>query len=378
MADLAKRVHRILDPVLPVTVAEAEMTARRRRRRHRLTAGLIAGLGAAGAAAIALAVVATPAAKHQVSTTDGPLTSSGQPVPPGANIQVTIRLDANSVLAGTALHGTATVDNRSGAPIDTGQCEVDGVVYGGLTNDQLNVTEPVAGVGCQPSIKIPLGVSSYPITIQTTFFTCSRSPSSTTDSRPLCSGSLALPPGTYHVTVWIPGITAHQIAATTPVTVTLTTSINSTPSTTVVKNTRITYWGSISSSYNDPTTGLRLAPPPPGAAPAITWRQAAEPCVQTTGTNNCATPTSPENVYLALGSDKNFGAVGPEPTLMYVINENQLCSTAGNGPPARPDPTSTTTAPKIAPCTYLAFVNAATGQGMGAMSSPGLKPIPSQ
>lgn len=165
--------------------------------------------------------------------------------------------------------------------------------------------------------------------------------------------------------------TTAPVAAATPGPV-------STPSTTVLRTTEITYWGPLTTSYDDSNTGLELVPPPSGAAPAITWQQAAEPCVQTTGTNNCSTPTSPENVYLALGSDKNFGAIGPEPTLMYVINENQLCSSAGNGPPARPDPTSTTTAPKIAPCTYLAFVNAATGQGMGAMSGPGLKRIPSQ
>jgi hypothetical protein len=171
---------------------------------------------------------------------------------------------------------------------------------------------------------------------------------------------------------------------TGPVTVTLTPPsgtvphLGSTPSTTVLRSTQITYWGPIRSTYTGANTGLLLTPPPPGVTPAIPWQQAAEPCSLTTGTNNCAAPTAPEDVYLAVGRDPYSAVIGPENTLIYVIEETGVCYSAGNAPPGLPDPNSTTTAPHAEPCTSLTFVNATTGHAMGGMSSPGLKPIPPQ
>ncbi len=58
-------------------------------------------------------------------------------------------------------------------------------------------------------------------------------------------------------------------------------------------------------------------------------------------------------------------------TLIYVISESTFCPLGGG--PTAPNPTSTTSQPVPIPCTYLTFVNATTGRGLGAMSGPGLK-----
>ncbi len=229
MVDLAEGVRRILDPVPPVTVAEAELTAGRRRRHRRWRAGAAASLVGA-AAVIASIVISSPARTNHVTvgpaqTTTGSGGGPTAPLVPASKVKVTIRLDQSTVQAGTPLHGSATVDNRTGAPIDTGACSFARLIEAGLENSRLNVGPGVTQPLCRPSVKVPVGLSEYPVTVQTTFGACSQTPSGTSYSVPLCSGSLALPAGTYHVTVWLDDLNPTP-TVTTPVVVTLTPAPN--------------------------------------------------------------------------------------------------------------------------------------------------------
>lgn len=150
------------------------------------------------------------------------------------------------------------------------------------------------------------------------------------------------------------------------------------PSTTVLRNTVVRYWGPIAKSYTD-NAGLELVPPPAGAEPDISWQEAATPCVAGTGTNNCAPPTDPEDVFLASGTETKAGEAGPnnsivpvmDRTLVYVIAERIQCLPAGPAPSPGQQPSTTAISPST--CLYLTFVDAHTDRGLYAKDSPSLR-----
>lgn len=182
---------------------------------------------------------------------------------------------------------------------------------------------------------------------------------------------------------------ATDTAPTTTVASTTTTAGTepTSPSTTIVKNTLIRYWGSITAPYNDSDFGLQLTVPPAGTRPKVSWQQAAEPCNRVTGTDNCAVPTTPEDVFLAVATVTDSG--GPlllplNHTLAYVIGETDKCPATGGGSSYTPSSsrsgttstttTSTTTQPvSSTPCTTLTFVNANTGAGGMTISGGDLR-----
>ena len=151
-----------------------------------------------------------------------------------------------------------------------------------------------------------------------------------------------------------------------------------TPSTTVVRNTLLRYWGPITGTYAD-GGGLQLSAPGSGVTPRVTWQEAAQPCNRSTGTNNCAAQTIPEDVFLAVGTETNSGQTGPggsiipvmDNTLVYVIAETFSCTSPSGGPNG-PGPTSLTTTPRVYSCVSLDFVDADTGRGLFGMDSPQL------
>ena len=152
----------------------------------------------------------------------------------------------------------------------------------------------------------------------------------------------------------------------------------STPSTTVVRNTLLRYWGPITGPYRD-GGGLQLATPGSGVTPRVTWQEAALPCNRSTGINNCAAQTIPEDVFLAVGTETNSGQTGPggsiipvmDSTLVYVIAETFSCPSPPGGPSGTP--TSPTTTPRFYSCVSLDFVDADTGRGLLGMDSPQLR-----
>lgn len=380
MVDLRERFRQVFEPVAEVTVDEIMEASRSRHRRHRRMLGVAGGLTAAVAVVVGAVFTVGGTGPTRVRTGPGPAHpgegaySTSPTDSPGTHLSSTLQLSKTIVSAGGSLTGQIVVDNNTGSALHVPGCNFIFDLV--LANDSYQ--QPAVWLLCLGSVTVPPGRSSYPVQLSALYRGCGpRSSSPCVEGQPL-------PPGRYQARVVEFG---NSIPLPAPIAVTVTAAstggeaapnVHSTPSTTVLKNTRITYWGPISSSYNDPNTGLSLAPPRPGSAPAITWQQAVNPCAQPPASNNCVTPSSPQDVYLAVGSDGNFGQIGPQNTLMYVIEQAQPCSSAGNQPPDRPDPSSTTTAPKTVTCTFLAFVNATTGKAMGAMSGPGVKPLSNQ
>jgi hypothetical protein len=116
---------------------------------------------------------------------------------------VTITLDRMAVPAGVPLTGEATVQNNTGKPIPEPDpaCErwlvvsLDGHIDVSSGNS--------SAVLCNPIDHVPVGLSRYSITVQTTYPRCSQVPSQATSEVPACLGPNRnvmppLPAGTYH------------------------------------------------------------------------------------------------------------------------------------------------------------------------------------
>jgi hypothetical protein len=120
---------------------------------------------------------------------------------------VTIRLDQTSGLPGVPIKGTATVDNRSGAPVSIAGGICNGWLAVGLGSNSVRFEPVFTLIGCGAFL-VPRGVSSYPITVATTYSGCGGSDSATGLSYPRClpgPGMPPLPPGTYRTQVVIGG-----------------------------------------------------------------------------------------------------------------------------------------------------------------------------
>jgi hypothetical protein len=175
-----------------------------------------------------------------------------------------------------------------------------------------------------------------------------------------------------------PATSARPALSTTAAETSTTAAPSSTPSTTVVGNTLLRYWGPITGPYNG--EGLHLVPPASGVTPRVTWQDAARPCSRSTGTNNCAAQTIPEDVFLAVGTDTNSGQIGPggsitpalDNTLIYVIAETFSCASPPGGASGPGTTTPTTTTPRVYSCVLFDFVDADTGRGLLGMEGPQL------
>lgn len=155
-----------------------------------------------------------------VSPTSPPATSRATATPGKA--VVSISLDRTTVPARAPIKGLATVDNRTGAKIAIGGGTCDGWLFIGIANAELPYTPANGAVGCAP-FEVPVGESRYPITISTTYQSCTQAATEATYTMPACRTGTSqvmppLPPGIYHTVVAIPG----PIEAANTVTVTLT------------------------------------------------------------------------------------------------------------------------------------------------------------
>jgi hypothetical protein len=139
-------------------------------------------------------------------STNNPSPTAVPFVAPGRAV-VTLHLDQTTVLAGTPIHGVATVTNRTAAEIAMPGGICNGWLFVGLMNRAVKFQPATGGVGCAP-FEVPVGVSKYPITIGTTYQSCEPPPLEPGASGPACledgfGASLmpGLPAGSYQTVV---------------------------------------------------------------------------------------------------------------------------------------------------------------------------------
>jgi hypothetical protein len=168
-----------------------------------------AALGGCLALALGLTLVV-------LGPTDQPSESAASAVRPAraASAQettptLTVRLDTRTARAGAPIHGTVTVNNNSGSPmsVDSGSCVA--WLRVGLTasngsgpSSLLPTTLPKCG-----PVDIPVGKSTYDVTVRTSYIGCSPGPPQGHDF-PSCDQAgpdgVPLPPGHYHTVVAAP------------------------------------------------------------------------------------------------------------------------------------------------------------------------------
>ena len=129
----------------------------------------------------------------------------------GASVNITIELDRTQVTAGTPIHGQAFVTNTTGKPIALDACAADGWLFVGLTNAHV-AFEPAVTVPTCPADRLLPGLNRFPITVSTSYQSCTQSSAQASVQRPACnhSGPPALPPGRYVtkvITLGLPGTT---------------------------------------------------------------------------------------------------------------------------------------------------------------------------
>ena len=113
-------------------------------------------------------------------------------------------------------------------------------------------------------------------------------------------------------------------------------------------------------------TGIRLAVPPNGLSPAVSWEEAVSNC------STCAAG-APMSVSLALATELQAGRANPDgsimpvmdKTLVYVVSQSLECRAAG---PAGATPAVSGTYA----CVRLSFVDARTGKALYAVDGPDL------
>lgn len=178
-----------------------------------------------GVAALLLAVLGGLGLGASLSSSVGPGASGSSC---GAHPCVTDQLVLNrtEVVAGNPIHGSLVIVNLTGRTIDlTSMCHLSADVI--LANDNVRQQPIVAAVLC---IRVPPwtmgpGLKRIPVTVLTTFLSCTDDPQAATAGDPACGNRVGLPPlpaGQYKaVFVEPPG---EHLPHPEPISVTLTPS----------------------------------------------------------------------------------------------------------------------------------------------------------
>lgn len=161
------------------------------------------------------------------STTPGSAGSTTSTTPPTAKVALRLDLARATATAGTQIHATLVLDNLTGAPIRS-DCGFNYAV--GLSNATIRFRAIFPDV-CRLGQTIPAGLTRYPVTILTTYGSCSQSGTADGDTPgclpgPMGAGSRftvppPLPAGAWRTTVVVNGIAQQDVRLPTPITVTL-------------------------------------------------------------------------------------------------------------------------------------------------------------
>lgn len=125
------------------------------------------------------------------------------PTPPKAvevpGTSTRLVLPARTVHAGSTIHGTVVVTNSTGHPIEGVDCRSP---FGVELESHRAVSNPPQAL-CATDFVIPVGRSTYPVDIITTFATCTHEGSSNDPAFPRCEHGRPpnLPNGTYRAYV---------------------------------------------------------------------------------------------------------------------------------------------------------------------------------
>jgi hypothetical protein len=159
---------------------------------------------------------ASPSAKGQVAK---------------APITIRIELRHTRVVAGPPIEGTAVLTNSTSKNITVQTCATNGWLSVGLSNKTIPSNGPgFFEVACPPSVVLKPGANRYPVTVPTTYGSCSQPGLQTTTTfTPLCGSrgktmtgpaSPPLPAGKYTTKIVTQGLSG-LTAISRPVEVTL-------------------------------------------------------------------------------------------------------------------------------------------------------------
>lgn len=194
-----------------------EKFTRRRRRRvaRRAAVGIVAAVAAVGA------VVGLELPSHTPTKTTLAVQSPSTTSPSsGATVEVSgsIHLDTSTVAAGQPISGHLLVDNPTGATVTIGH-GCPGFEFAVVLEGHGVVPDPGWGASaCVVPFRVPAGISTYPITVSTSYGFCGGTASEATKQIPTCKGPglPPLPAAKYQATLITQGISIHNVA-TVPV-----------------------------------------------------------------------------------------------------------------------------------------------------------------
>jgi hypothetical protein len=191
-----------LDPVEPDAVLLDRVRARgaalRRRRRVQRFGSVVvavAVVAVAIAVGIALTVGGTnhPDVSGPVSTSTSPTTSTAPPT----GITAHLVLPVSTILAGSSMSGRVVVDNNTGHARHVIGC---GGIFAVTLANSRGGQGSMGWTTCAMNITIPVGSSTYPVTIEGTYLECGGTPSPTMHAC-IDSREPPLPPGVYQATL---------------------------------------------------------------------------------------------------------------------------------------------------------------------------------
>ena len=174
--------------------------------------------------ASALAVLAVSALGGWGSSNASPATTTGPTTPATPSTAVTIRimLPRTRVVAGPTINGTALITNNTSKTITVEACAADGWIDVGLVNHKITFDPATSSVACAPTVHLTPGLNRMPITVTTTFQSCSPTDAHISVNHPRCTstGMPLLPVGHYTTKVITSGLPS-DIPTPQPVSVTL-------------------------------------------------------------------------------------------------------------------------------------------------------------
>ena len=183
--------------------AKGSMVARSRpkwRRRPSVVA-LAAGGAALVLSCVVLALIASVWFSPDNSTNSSKVNSNGPgsetPVsPPDSGVVARIELPSREMVAGSSMPATVVVTNSTGAEITIGACLSWFQLL--LTKGDINDESFVAWPMCAGRQTIPIGETTYPVTLFARYNACFG------DREPFCGGDVLppLPPGEYKATLY--------------------------------------------------------------------------------------------------------------------------------------------------------------------------------
>jgi hypothetical protein len=230
---LRELLHRAA-PDLGSLVPPPEVTPPRRARRSTFIA-VAAAAAAVAAVAIAVGLIRQPApADHRRSAvapgerSPTQSTSATRQITAGHPLTVQIRLDRTTVAAGRPINGVAIVTNASGHPLTIADCN-GAWLQVGLSNARIRYSPAWLDCLSVPGTVLRPGTTRIPITVRTTYDSCTQRASSATDGLPACqrgphgeTSMPPLPPGNYRTATGILDPDGLHVPTPEPVQVTLT------------------------------------------------------------------------------------------------------------------------------------------------------------